>query len=597
MLPNPLIAEYERRNKRNTITCLLQPVSNANLKWRDLPSVKRHAYCEKLSKLQEMSFRVPRVANWRLFDGYGFEDTLREMMKLEYIYEGDGDIFVDYSWERALLIDNEIYLEWVLVFFSTFYFDKDVNRNNLMMEKCIWFRLCGHEHILTLLEFAIMLGLFTEDEVKHRLFEGYFGRLEVDDKQFDHKDYWTRVGKPTLTNHKEVLVKEPLMRIVHKVIVGSLVHRVASRERCQKQDLWMMSALEESRGVNLAWIIADHLYKHAPGSKENSVICAGHYVTKITCFLIYCVDDEIKKCLEPIDCEYWISKMLTNELDVENTCLKKETEMPNQAEKGSSEPRQEHGGLNSSWGDWNASLSRIERENVWRDSMLIRNNYMLEHSMPILHHLADQGNFAYPTYEPPNVPLYPLEVDDKQFDHKDYWTRVGKPTLTNHKEVLVKEPLMRIVHKVIVGSLVHRVASRERCQKQDLWMMSALKESRGVNLAWIIADHLYKHAPGTKKNSVICAGHYVTKITCFLVYCMDDEIKKCSEPIDYEYWISKMLADELDVENTCLKKETKMPTQAEEGSSEPRQEHRGLNSIGGLSKGDGFNDDDDDMDE
>ncbi|GKA46363.1 retrovirus-related pol polyprotein from transposon TNT 1-94, partial [Tanacetum coccineum] len=47
-LPNPLIAEYERRNKRNTITYSLQPVSNANLKWRDFPSVERHAYCEKL---------------------------------------------------------------------------------------------------------------------------------------------------------------------------------------------------------------------------------------------------------------------------------------------------------------------------------------------------------------------------------------------------------------------------------------------------------------------------------------------------------------------------------------------------------------------
>ncbi|GKC51801.1 copia protein [Tanacetum coccineum] len=27
--------------------------------------------------------------------------------------------------------------------------------------------------------------------------------------------------------------------------------------------------------------------------------------------------------------------------------------------------------------------------------------------MPILHHLVDQGNFAYPSYEPPNVPPYP----------------------------------------------------------------------------------------------------------------------------------------------------------------------------------------------
>ncbi|GJY62711.1 hypothetical protein Tco_0464171 [Tanacetum coccineum] len=262
------------------------------------------------------SFEVPRVANWRLFDGYGFEDILREMMKLEYIYEGDGDIFVDYSWERALSIDNEIYPEWVLEFFSTLYFDKDVDRNNLMKEK------------------------------------------------------------------------------------------EASRERCQKQDLWM--------------IIADHLYKHAPRTKENSVICAGHNVTKIACFLGYCVDDEIKKCSEPIDCEYWISKMLADELDVENTCLKKETEMPTQAEEGSSEPRQEHGGLNSSWGDWNASLSEIERGNVWRDSMLIQNNYMLEHSMPILHHLADQGNFAYPTYEPPNVPPYPYPYIPYPYPYTHY---------------------------------------------------------------------------------------------------------------------------------------------------------------------------------
>ncbi|GJT92811.1 hypothetical protein Tco_1081656 [Tanacetum coccineum] len=297
-LPNLLNADYERRNKRNTITYSFQPVSNANLKWKDLPSIERHAYYEKLSKLQKRSFGVPRVANWRLFDGYGFEDTLREMMKLEYIYEGYGDLFVDYSWERALSIDDEIYPEWVLEFFSTLYFDKDVDRHNLMKEKCIWFRLCGHEHILTFPEFAVALGLFMKEEVEHRLFEVYFGKLEVDDKQFDHKDYWTRVGKPTLTNHKEVLVKEPLMRIVHKVIMGSLVHR------------------------------------HALGTKENSVICAGHYVTKIAGFLSYYVDEEIKKCSKPTDYDYWTSKMLADELDMDNTCLKKENEMPTQAEEG-----------------------------------------------------------------------------------------------------------------------------------------------------------------------------------------------------------------------------------------------------------------------
>ncbi|GKA92301.1 hypothetical protein Tco_0814226 [Tanacetum coccineum] len=60
-----------------------------------------------------------------------------------------------------------------------------------------------------------------------------------------------------------------------------------------------------------------------------------------------------------------------------------------------------------------------------------------------------------------------------------------------------------------------------------------------------------------------------------ICYYVDDKIKKCSEPIYCEYWTSKMLADELDEENTCLKKETGIPTQAAEGSSGPRQEHGG----------------------
>ncbi|GJZ34340.1 reverse transcriptase domain-containing protein [Tanacetum coccineum] len=51
-----------------------------------------------------------------------------------------------------------------------------------------------------------------------------------------------------------------------------LNHRAGSKERCQKRDMWMMSALEESRGINLAWVIVEHLCKHAPGLKENSLI-------------------------------------------------------------------------------------------------------------------------------------------------------------------------------------------------------------------------------------------------------------------------------------------------------------------------------------
>ncbi|GKC76104.1 hypothetical protein Tco_1126878 [Tanacetum coccineum] len=76
-----------------------------------------------------------------------------------------------------------------------------------------------------------------------------------------------------------------------------------------------------------------------------------------------------------------------------------------------------------------------------------------------------------------------------------------------------------------------------------------------------------------------------------------------------------MLADELDEENTCLKKETGIPTQVAKGSSPPRQEPGGGSyglgdddyftsampdfggsssgyAVGGSSREAGFNDDD-----
>ncbi|GKB90640.1 ribonuclease H-like domain-containing protein, partial [Tanacetum coccineum] len=369
--PNPLITNYAKRNSIGTIEYHLQQVKNANLKWQELQSMERYVYCERLSKLQGKEIGMPRVVDWSMFYVYSFEETLKELMKFEYIHS-----------------------------------DGDVDRTKLIMEKCIWFRLCGHEQVLTLPQFAVLLGLYEESELEHRLFAIHFTRLEIDDKLLNHDTYWQRIGTPTITNRRTSLIKKPLMRIVHRLIVGSLVHRLGSKEMCQKRDLWMMSALEESHRINLAWVIAEHLCKHARGLKENSLICGGHYVTKITKSLGYLADEEVAKCSESIECEKYTSKMLVSELDEENCTLLQSTQVPS-LPRGARKQRHEPSGLNSSWGDWNASLNEIERGNVWRDSMLIRNNYMLEHSMPILYHLADQANFAYPTYEPPNVPPYP----------------------------------------------------------------------------------------------------------------------------------------------------------------------------------------------
>nr|GEU36875.1 hypothetical protein [Tanacetum cinerariifolium] len=243
-----------------------------------------HAYYERLSKLQGKEIGTPIVADWTLFYSYIFDETLKNKMKFEYIHR-DGVVFEDYSWER----------------------DLSISRN-----------------------FVVLLVLNDKDELKHHLFAINFTKLEVDDRLFNHDAYLQQIRTSTRTNLRTSLIMEPIMRIMHRLLVGSLVHK----------------------------------------------------------------------------CEKWTSKMVASELDEDVHTLLQTTRVAPEPREGSRQ-RQEQTGLSLSWGDWNAFLNEIEYRDVWRELMLMRNNYMFKHSRHILHRLADQSDCAYPIYEPPNVPPYP----------------------------------------------------------------------------------------------------------------------------------------------------------------------------------------------
>ncbi|GJS32289.1 hypothetical protein Tco_0530671 [Tanacetum coccineum] len=165
-----------------------------------------------------------RVADWTLFYAYNFDETFKNKMKFEYLHS-NGDVLEDYPWEIALFINMDVYTKWCLEFFSTMYFDKGVDRTKLMIEKCIWFRLCGRDQVLTLPQFDVLLGLYKEDELEHRLFAINFTKLEIDDKLLNHDAYWQKIRTPTSTNPRTSLIKEQLMRVAHRLLVRSLVLR------------------------------------------------------------------------------------------------------------------------------------------------------------------------------------------------------------------------------------------------------------------------------------------------------------------------------------------------------------------------------------
>ncbi|GJS74191.1 reverse transcriptase domain-containing protein [Tanacetum coccineum] len=185
----------------------------------------------------------------------------------------------------------------------------EVYRNEIMREKCIWFRLYGKEHVFTLLEFAVLIGLYSESDVQHRLFKTHFLRLTTNDEGFNHEAYWSRIEQPRTEKKKLADIRYPLLHIMHKILVGSFMHRSGSRDKVQKPDLWLLSLLDEGHNKNMAWILAEYLSKRASGIKKSSEIYGGHFVTKIVRKLGFYNQRELAKCSKPIKSESWDNRM------------------------------------------------------------------------------------------------------------------------------------------------------------------------------------------------------------------------------------------------------------------------------------------------
>lgn len=93
------MTKYALRNSKSRVTFSVKHNSNENLKFSGLRNKdEENAYRERLSKVQVRTIAKPRLINWDLFVDYECENAPREMI-MSYTYPGDGDTFVDLSWE------------------------------------------------------------------------------------------------------------------------------------------------------------------------------------------------------------------------------------------------------------------------------------------------------------------------------------------------------------------------------------------------------------------------------------------------------------------------------------------------------------------
>ncbi|GKE05987.1 hypothetical protein Tco_1398005 [Tanacetum coccineum] len=109
---------------------------------------------------------------WKRMDCDGEID---DMLRIRLRKAGsDKEIFILMAWIRVFNINEPIYAELCHEFYSTYEFDEVFDNGELKTKKIIKFRLGGHAHSVTLLEFARRLGLYQAVELEEEGFNVYF---------------------------------------------------------------------------------------------------------------------------------------------------------------------------------------------------------------------------------------------------------------------------------------------------------------------------------------------------------------------------------------------------------------------------------------
>ncbi|GJS11991.1 hypothetical protein Tco_0368787 [Tanacetum coccineum] len=239
----------KRPRKHETVEEVLLPqVHHEFLLWEGCSIDAKSRYYTKLAQLLPRHIYLPCVVNWDVLNRMGYDGEINDMLRIRLREAGlDEEIFTSVAWIRAFNINEPIYAELCHEFYSTYEFDEVCADDELQSKKIIKFRLGGRAHSLTLLEFARRLGLYQAVELEEEGFNVYFeGGLRSDDN-FNAQDYWLSISREDnlgLSRSHTSTIRNPILRVIHKMITYGLCQRTTGYDKIQKNDLWLLSMFD-----------------------------------------------------------------------------------------------------------------------------------------------------------------------------------------------------------------------------------------------------------------------------------------------------------------------------------------------------------------
>ncbi|GJS38418.1 hypothetical protein Tco_0563461 [Tanacetum coccineum] len=191
-------------------------------------------------------------------------------------------VFTSRAWRRMLDIRGPLVHELILEFFSTFRFGQAIL--DLDTPGTLQFQLGGSSRRMSWRQFILALGLYMEEEIQKAGFGVYWAESakHIPDKG-DLRDYWMGIssaGDFLGTSPSYTLIRDPILRLCHRLIAYSIAGRSQAPEKVTVTDLFYLRWMDVG-SVNVPYLLARYLRLFTAGRKSRAHISSGQFVGRL----------------------------------------------------------------------------------------------------------------------------------------------------------------------------------------------------------------------------------------------------------------------------------------------------------------------------
>ncbi|XP_076907764.1 uncharacterized protein LOC143564343 [Bidens hawaiensis] len=215
-----------------------------------------------------------RTFNWELLGTLGQAERVRTLLGPR--------------WATILRFDRTQYVKLVHEFYATFRH----KTGDLFSEHVVLFSLGRQLFEMSVPRFAVLTGLYTEEEVQTSAFtesvRGYtLGTRRYWITSTDLAAFRSTIAEgPHASNAVSSAIRDPVHRYIHIVITSTFVGRQSGHDKCSNLDLMCLYSIIGQHDVNLATLLLSSMGRG--GRRDESVsarLPLGHIISQIAAAL------------------------------------------------------------------------------------------------------------------------------------------------------------------------------------------------------------------------------------------------------------------------------------------------------------------------